>query len=43
MQVTVTASGTAKADFSFGAATAAGQKSSLEMMPALDIPMMSHQ
>jgi plastocyanin len=42
MQVTVTGSGAAKADFSFGAATAAGQKSSLEMMPALDVPMMSH-
>jgi hypothetical protein len=42
MQVTVAANGAAKADFSFGAATAAGQKSSLEMMPALDVPMMSH-
>jgi plastocyanin len=41
MQVTVPASGAAKADFSFGTATAAGQKSSLEMMPALDVPMIN--
>ena len=40
MQVTVAAGGAAKADFSFGAATAAGEKSSLEMMPALDLPMI---
>ena len=40
MQVTVAANGAAKADFSFGAATAAAQKSGLEMMPALDVPML---
>ncbi|MDQ2856670.1 MAG: carboxypeptidase regulatory-like domain-containing protein [Acidobacteriota bacterium] len=39
MEVTVPANGAAKADFSFGAATAAGEKSSLEMMPALEFPM----
>lgn len=38
MQVTVAANGAAKADFSFGAATA-GNPSSLEMMPALEVPM----
>ena len=42
MQVTVPASGAAKADFSFSAATA-GNPSSLEMMPALEVPMaMKH-
>jgi plastocyanin len=39
MEVTVTASTAAKADFSFGTATAS-EKSSLEMMPALEFPMM---
>ena len=41
MQVTVAANGSAKADFSFGTApaTATGQNS-LEMMPALDVPMV---
>jgi hypothetical protein len=39
MQVTVPANGAAKADFSFGGATA-GNKPSLEMMPALEVPMM---
>jgi plastocyanin len=41
MQVTVAANGTAKADFAFGeaAATASG-KQGLEMMPALEFPMM---
>lgn len=38
MEVTVPASGAAKADFSFGA-TAMGQPSSLPMMPALEFPM----
>lgn len=38
MQVTVAANGAAKADFSFGAATAANG-SSLEMLPALEVPM----
>jgi len=41
MQVTVAANGTAKADFSFGAATTSG-KSSLQMMPALEFPMLRH-
>jgi plastocyanin len=40
MQVTVAANGSAKADFSFGTATA-GTPSSLELMPALDVPMMA--
>jgi hypothetical protein len=39
MTVTVAANGTAKADFSFGEATAANGKPSLEMMPALEVPM----
>lgn len=40
MSVTVPASGSAKADFSFGdAATASGQPN-LKMMPALEVPMM---
>ena len=40
MQVTVAANGSAKADFAFGeAATATGQPS-LQMMPALDVPML---
>jgi plastocyanin len=40
MQVTVAANGTAKADFAFGeAATASGQPG-LQMMPALEFPMM---
>jgi len=38
MEVTVPASGAAKADFSFGAA-AMGRPSSLPMMPALEFPM----
>lgn len=41
MQVKVAANGTATADFSFGgAAAAASQKSSLEMMPAIEFPMV---
>ena len=41
MPVTVTANGSAKVDFAFGeaAATASG-KPGLEMMPALEFPMM---
>ena len=39
MQVTVPASGAAKADFTFGAA-ALGQPSSLQMMPAIEFPML---
>ena len=43
MQVTVAANGTAKADFSFGgaAATASGRPG-LEMMPALEVPVVGH-
>jgi len=37
--VTVAAKGSATADFAFGTATASGQ-SSLELMPALDFPML---
>lgn len=40
MQVTVPANGTAKADFAFGDAATASGSSSLQMMPALDVPMM---
>jgi hypothetical protein len=40
MQVTVPASGSAKADFAFGEAAAAATHPSLEMMPALDVPMI---
>jgi polysaccharide lyase family 4-like protein len=40
MQVTVPAKGSATADFSFGEAAAAAGKPSLEMMPALELPMM---
>jgi len=44
MEVTVPANGAGTADFSFGAtATLRGQPSSLEMMPALEVPMgMKH-
>lgn len=40
MQVTVPASGSAKADFSFGDAASASNKPGLQMMPALDLPML---
>lgn len=39
MEVTVPASGAAKADFSYGAA-AMGQPSSLQMLPAIEVPML---
>jgi plastocyanin len=39
--VTVAAKGSTTADFAFGAASASGQKSSLEMMPAIEFPMIS--
>ena len=39
MKVTVAANGSAKADFSFAGATAAGRPG-LEMMPALEFPML---
>jgi plastocyanin len=40
MEVTVPANGSAKADFAFGEAAAAFGKPSLEMMPALEFPML---
>jgi hypothetical protein len=40
MEVTVPASGSAKADFAFGEAPTASGRPSLEMMPALEVPMM---
>jgi plastocyanin len=40
MEVTVPANGNAKADFAFGAATTSN-KSSLQMMPAIEFPMLS--
>lgn len=40
MQVTVPANGTAKADFAFGDAAVASAQSGLEMMPALELPMI---
>jgi hypothetical protein len=40
MSVTVPATGTAKADFAFGEAATAAGRPSLEMMPALDVPMI---
>jgi len=41
MQVTVPASGSVKADFAFGGATTASAGKGLEMMPALELPMLS--
>jgi len=40
MEVTVTANGTAKADFSFGTAATSSMKPSLQMMPAIEFPMI---
>jgi hypothetical protein len=40
MQVTVPAKGSGKADFSFGEAATAAGPGSLQMMPALDVPML---
>lgn len=40
MQVTVPAKGSVKADFAFGEGTQAAGRPTLEMMPALDLPMM---
>ena len=40
MEVTVTANGTAKADFSFGAPATSSNKPSLQMMPAIEFPML---
>lgn len=39
-QVTVAAKGSATADFAFGTATASSGQSSLEMMPAIEFPML---
>jgi len=41
MQVTVPANGAGKADFAFGAATTS-VKPSLQMMPALELPVLKH-
>lgn len=44
MEVTVTANGTAKADFAFGAGPATTSTSpSLKMMPAIEFPMLSRK
>jgi len=43
MQVTVAANGSAKADFAFGEAATASGNSGLQMMPALDLPMLGRQ
>jgi hypothetical protein len=40
MQVTVTANGTAKADFAFGGAATTSIAPSLQMMPAIEFPML---
>src|SRR5436190_3973769 len=40
MQVTVPANGSGKADFAFGEAAAATGRPGLEMLPALDVPML---
>jgi len=42
MEVTVTANGAAKADFTFGGAASSSTKPSLQMMPALELPVMKH-
>src|SRR6266849_1647587 len=42
MQVTVAANGAAKADFAFGEGATATGAPSLEMMPALEFPMLGH-
>ena len=41
MQVTVTANGTAKADFAFGGAATTSAAPSLQMMPAIEFPMLT--
>ncbi len=43
MQVTVAANGSAKADFAFGEAPSASGRPSLEMMPALEVPMLGRR
>jgi plastocyanin len=42
MSVTVPASGSAKADFAFGEAATASSKPGLEMMPAIEVPVIGH-
>jgi len=42
MEVTVPANGSAKADFTFGGAATGSTKPSLQMMPALELPVMKH-
>jgi plastocyanin len=42
MEVTVSANGSAKADFAFGGAATTSTKPSLQMMPALELPVMKH-
>jgi plastocyanin len=41
MQVTVPANGSAKADFAFGGAATTSSKPSLQMMPAIEFPMLT--
>lgn len=41
MTVTVTANGEAKADFTFGGAATTSGKTSLQMLPAIEFPMLS--
>ena len=43
MQVTVPANGSAKADFAFGGAATTSGKPSLQMMPAIEFPMLTKQ
>lgn len=43
MQVTVPASGSVKADFAFEAATASTEPRSLQMMPAIEFPMLGRR
>jgi len=40
MAVKLAANGSAKVDFAFGEAAAASARAGLEMMPALDVPML---
>jgi hypothetical protein len=42
MEVTVPAKGSAKADFAFGEGATASTGSGLQMMSALELPMMGH-
>jgi plastocyanin len=42
MSVTVAANGSAKADFAFGEGATASSKPGLEMMPAIEVPVVGH-